>query len=346
MQVLRRNKKIILIAVLLVAILGASLFIIQETSKPSPSPTPSPTPTEISLTPTPTVITSPSSSISATPTPTSPTSSPTPLPTQTPNSSLYPGEITQYEGQTLTSISEFLGDIDQHPDVAIDGTQHINQTSFTLTVTGLVNTTIKYTYADLVNNFQSVQQVGTLLCVEGWSVTMLWQGVPITDLLGETGVSVQANTLIFSPSDGYTTELPLNYVEQNNLILAYNVNNVTLPAEAGFPLMLIAQNQYGYKWIKWVTEIDVSNDSSYLGYWESRGYPNDASVTGNPNSLMTLSDVTLIAEGVVVVVACTVIVAVSYKIFMKPNIKRPKMPSTQTALKKVKLRVSSKVIKR
>ena len=195
-----------------------------------------------------------------------------------PTPSLYPGEVTQYQGQKLMSISGFLGDINLHPDVAIDGTQHINQTTYRLTVTGLVNKTLEFTYDDLVNNFTSYQQVGKLLCVEGWSVTMLWQGVAINDLLQEAGASPNSTTLIFTGSDGYTTALPLGYVVQNNLILAYKVNNVTLPAAAGFPLMLIAQNQYGYKWIKWVTEINVSNDSSYLGYWESQGYPNNATV--------------------------------------------------------------------
>jgi DMSO/TMAO reductase YedYZ molybdopterin-dependent catalytic subunit len=57
------------------------------------------------------------------------------------------------------------------------------------------------------------------------------------------------------------------------------MNNVTLTPEAGWPFMLIAQNQYGYKWIRWVTGIEVSNDTSYLGYWESRGYPNNATVS-------------------------------------------------------------------
>src|SRR5208282_24455 len=148
-------------------------------------------------------------------------------PSSTPSSYLYPGEVTQYQGQNLTSVNNFLLDIDEHPDVAIDGTQYINQTTYRLTVTGLVNRTAEFTYDDLVNNFTSSQQVGTLLCVEGWSVTMLWQGVPISDLIQEAGASTNATNLIFTGSDGYTTALPLSYVVQNNLILAYKVNNVT-----------------------------------------------------------------------------------------------------------------------
>jgi DMSO/TMAO reductase YedYZ molybdopterin-dependent catalytic subunit len=70
----------------------------------------------------------------------------------------------------------------------------------------------------------------------------------------------------------------MDYVLQNNIILAYKVNNVTLPAAMGWPFMVIAQNQYGYKWIKWVDVVNVSNDSSFLGYWESQGYPNNATI--------------------------------------------------------------------
>jgi DMSO/TMAO reductase YedYZ molybdopterin-dependent catalytic subunit len=248
-----------------------------------------------------------------------------PPPTPTPASSLYPGEVTQYQGQNLTSINDFLGDIDQHPDVAIDGTQYLNQTTYSLTVTGLVNKAMEFTYDDLVNNFTSSQQVGTLLCVEGWSVTMLWQGVPISDLIQEAGASTNATTLIFIGSDGYTTALPLSYVVQNKLILAYKVNNVTLPAPAGFPLALVAQSQYGYKWIKWVTEVDVSNDSSYLGYWESRGYPNNATVSSGPFSLITLSNVVVVAAAIVVFVSGALTAAAIYKILVKRRTNRPRV---------------------
>jgi DMSO/TMAO reductase YedYZ molybdopterin-dependent catalytic subunit len=261
MQVLKQHKKIVLAAVLLVVIVVVSFFAVQNIPKPSSPPTSSPTPTAISPTST-------------------PGTSPTPIVTSTPSpsSSLYPGEVTQYQGQSLTSIADFLQEITQHPDVAIDGTQNIDQSTYTLAVTGLVNNPIKYTYNEVINNFTSYQQVGTLLCVEGWSVTMLWQGVSITDLIQKSGVSPQATVVIFHASDGYTTALPLDYLAQNNIILAYKINNVTLPAAIGFPFAVVAQNQYGYKWIKWVTEIEVSSDTGYLGYWESQGYPNNATV--------------------------------------------------------------------
>jgi len=303
MQVLKQHKWLVLIGVLLAAVLIVSLFIIENSFKPSSAPTPSPAPSAISTTPNPTVIASSQPTISTTSTTPSQTVTPSPA------SNLFPGEVTQYDGQNLTPINGFLSDIAEHPDVAIMGTQILNQSTYRLSITGLVNQPLEYTYSDVVNNFTSYQNVATLYCVEGWSVTCLWQGTLVSDLIKEAGVSSNANTLIFTASDGYTTSLPISYVDQNNIVLAYKMNNVTLPAAAGFPFVLIPSDQYGYKWIKWVTQIEVSNDSSYLGYWESRGYPNNATVsTGGygaavPSVFLVALTVGVFAVGALMIIA-------------------------------------------
>jgi DMSO/TMAO reductase YedYZ molybdopterin-dependent catalytic subunit len=58
--------------------------------------------------------------------------------------------------------------------------------------------------------------------------------------------------------------------------LAYEMNEIPLPPERGFPFQLVAESKWGYKWIKWVTKIELSDDVNYKGYWESRGYSNNA----------------------------------------------------------------------
>ena len=82
--------------------------------------------------------------------------------------------------------------------------------------------------------------------------------------------------MIFHAYDGYTTSLPLDYIIENKIMLAHKMNGVILPAERGFPFQLVAESKWGYKWIKWVTQIELSNDPNYRGYWESRGYSNNA----------------------------------------------------------------------
>ncbi len=53
------------------------------------------------------------------------------------------------------------------------------------------------------------------------------------------------------------------------------MNGVSLPAEQGFPIRLVVPDRLGYKWIKWVDAIEVIS-GEYEGFWESRGYSNQA----------------------------------------------------------------------
>ncbi len=121
-------------------------------------------------------------------------------------------------------------------------------------------------------NHTSYEKVVKLDCVEGWDVTILWQGLLVSDLLNEAKPLPNGNTVIFYAYDNYTTSFPISYLNNNQILLAYKMNNVTIPPERGFPFMLVAESKWGYKWIKWVTKIEVSNNTTYKGYWESRGY--------------------------------------------------------------------------
>ena len=188
-----------------------------------------------------------------------------------PPKTLYPGEVTNYQGENLSSISKVY-------ENAIKGTQHINVSTYRLEIKGLVNQTINYTYSQVVNDFQSYQKVVTIFCVEGWSAKILWEGVLVSDLIKDAGVDSSAVGVIFYAQDGYSTELPLDYIKDNNILLAYKMNGLTIPPERGFPFELVAESQYGYKWIKWVTGIELTSNPDYLGYWESRGYPNNATL--------------------------------------------------------------------
>ena len=241
---------------------------------------------------------------------------PTTLPSLTPTPSLYPGEVTTYQNQTLTPINDFISEFLQ---TSINGAQQVDKSTYRLTVDGLVNQAKEYSYEEVLSDFQAHEQVATILCVEGWSATVLWQGVSIGDLLNQSGVNPRANTLIFYAADGYSTALPLSYVLQNNLILAYKMNNVTLNADTGFPFILVAENQYGYKWIKYVTEIDVSSNSGYLGYWESRGYPNNATI---PDQGAASHSISMSVEIVGIFAAAILVALVCYLIFTRSKMGR------------------------
>jgi len=176
-------------------------------------------------------------------------------------------EVREYQGENLSSVNDFL-------ENSIKGPQEINTDSYRLNVSGLVQKKSDYIYDQVISEHTLYKKVVTLDCIEGWSVKILWEGVLVKDLLNEAGVLPGAKVVIFHAYDGYTTSLPIDYIINNDIIMAYKMNDVVLPAERGFPFQLVAESKWGYKWIKWITEIEVSDDTDYEGYWESRGFSN------------------------------------------------------------------------
>ena len=180
-------------------------------------------------------------------------------------------EITEYEGVNLSSISKFR-------ENSIKGPQYVAIENYQLSVTGLVAQPLSYTYDKVTDKYEHYQKVVRLNCVEGWSVDILWEGMLVRDLLEETKPLPEAKTVIFHAYDGYTTSFPVEYVTNNEIIMAYKMNEVVIPPERGFPFQLVAESKWGYKWIKWITKIELSDDVDYKGYWESRGYSNEGDI--------------------------------------------------------------------
>lgn len=184
------------------------------------------------------------------------------------------GELREYNGERLDPA---VGPGDN----SIKGVQQVDINTYELKVDGLVNTPQTYTY-DAVKALESEERLLRLYCVEGWNANILWKGVPMKTLLASADPKDEANTVIFHAVDGYTTSMPLQEILEGNLILAYDANGIALPPEMGYPFIFVAQDKWGYKWARWVNEIELSSDDSYQGYWESFGYSNDADL-GKPS---------------------------------------------------------------
>jgi len=177
-------------------------------------------------------------------------------------------EIRNYQGEDLSSIIDFR-------ENSIRGPQEVNIDDYELEISGLVKESRNFTYSDILVNYDSYKKVVTLNCVEGWSVKTLWEGILVSELIGLENINPETKTIIFHAYDGYTTSLPVEYILDNDILLAYKMNEVTLPTVRGFPFQLVAESKWGYKWIKWVTKIELSDDENYQGFWESRGYSNE-----------------------------------------------------------------------
>jgi len=122
-----------------------------------------------------------------------------------------------------------------------------------------------------------VNKEAALHCVEGRKEHLFFEGVRLADLFTRARPQEGVRTVIFHAADGYSSSLPYDDVIRLDVMLAAMINGRVLDANRGFPFQVVAESKLGYKWVKWVTRIELS-DRSYRGYWEKRVYDNKADV--------------------------------------------------------------------
>jgi sulfoxide reductase catalytic subunit YedY len=122
-----------------------------------------------------------------------------------------------------------------------------------------------------------VSQVSTFHCVTGWTVDgVRWGGVRFKDLLAKAGPLPSAHALQFvSAEQPYVDYLTLSQAELPDVLLAWEMDGRPLPREHGAPVRVVIPDMYGYKNVKWVSEINVVPRPA-VGYWEQYGYDRDA----------------------------------------------------------------------
>jgi DMSO/TMAO reductase YedYZ molybdopterin-dependent catalytic subunit len=150
-----------------------------------------------------------------------------------------------------------------------------NLNTWQLEVYGEVEKPMTFSFEDLKAE-PSVVSVSDFHCVEGWSIlNNKWEGVPFKAVAEIVKPKGNAMYVTFECDDGYTTSLPLPELLEDNVLLAYKLNDKPLPPERGGPLRLIIPSKYAYKSPKWIRKIKFTSQME-LGYWEARGYSNTA----------------------------------------------------------------------
>jgi len=178
-------------------------------------------------------------------------------------------EIREYEGQSLSPF-------DRAYDNSIKGPPDIDRQAYRLVIDGLVDRAQSLTYEQVLA-LPQVKSVQTMPCVEGWSEDLLFEGPRLADLLSLARPKPGVITIIFHASDGYSSSVEYAYAQQHELFLAARINGLVLNAQRGFPFQAVIPGKLGYKWVKWINRIELS-DKPFEGFWERRGYSNEAGV--------------------------------------------------------------------
>jgi len=164
------------------------------------------------------------------------------------------------------------------------GVPILSPTAFHLRIDGLVRRPQTLSLAQLLA-LPSVRLVRDYHCVTGWSVPgVAWTGIRLRDLLALAGPTTSAASFVlFHSADGsYSESLSLEQANLPDVLLGYKLNDQPLSHEQGYPLRLVIPEMYGFKNIKWVYRITLSEELA-PGYWEQRGYAIDAWVGPRSN---------------------------------------------------------------
>lgn len=161
---------------------------------------------------------------------------------------------------------------------------HVDLREWRLEIAGLGARPISLAYDELLAMPQ-VDQDRRMVCVCNWSIRERWSGVLLASVLEAAGVNDPPDGLylrqesIGTPEKGtYDSTIPLAEAIQRDALLCHSLNGSPLPIERGYPLRLIDFGLYGYKGVKGLRRLDVT-DQYELGVWERKaGYKKDGAI--------------------------------------------------------------------
>ena len=134
-----------------------------------------------------------------------------------------------------------------------------------LSVDGMVHQPASFSLADL-KSFPTRSHITELTCEEGWSYIAEWIGVPLSHVLNLAGVHPQARYVMYSSMEPDSWDsIDMADALHPQTLLCYGMNNSDLPVPHGGPLRMRLPRQIGYKNLKFITHLTVTDSLKNFG---------------------------------------------------------------------------------
>ncbi len=151
----------------------------------------------------------------------------------------------------------------------------VSPTNWALRLFGLVAEDIELNWKTF-NELPQVMLTTDFHCVTRWSQLDLdWKGVLAREVVRLARPLETARFVTLHGADEYTTNLPLDALLDEDVILAHGVFGRPLAPVHGGPVRLVVPKRYAWKSAKWLNGIEFHREDR-PGFWEVRGYHNDA----------------------------------------------------------------------
>lgn len=169
-------------------------------------------------------------------------------------------------GQKLVTNFPIL-DLGIRPDVST--------ANWTLRVYGLVENELNLDWAAF-RKLPQIKDTSDFHCVTRWSMLDVeWEGVKAQDLLMLAVPLETAHFVTLHSYDGYTTNISLEALLDDDVMIAHSALGKPLEHEHGGPVRLLVPKRYAWKSAKWLKAIELHAEDR-PGFWEERGYHNIA----------------------------------------------------------------------
>jgi DMSO/TMAO reductase YedYZ molybdopterin-dependent catalytic subunit len=146
-----------------------------------------------------------------------------------------------------------------------------DESSWDLRVYGLCENPFTVTYAEL-KALPNVNIGADMHCVTGWTtLDNAWEGIAFKTLVERAKPAAEAKWVIAHSEHGYTSNLSMEAMDDDDVLVAWANRGEQLAPEHGYPLRLVVPKRYAWKSAKWLRALEFSAHNT-RGFWETRGY--------------------------------------------------------------------------
>lgn len=163
------------------------------------------------------------------------------------------------------------------PVLHYGGVPGIETSKWTFRVQGLVEHPVEWSWPEM-KQLSRITVRCDIHCVTRWSkFDNVFEGVPMADVLSRVLPRTEAKFVIVHAEGGFTTNLPLEDLMREDVVLAMKHNGEVLTPDHGWPMRLVVPHLYLWKSAKWIRGLEFT-DRDRPGFWERNGYH----MRGNP----------------------------------------------------------------
>ncbi len=157
------------------------------------------------------------------------------------------------------------------PVLTYGETPRTDLSQWTFRCFGLVERETTWTWEEF-STLPRVGVVSDIHCVTHWSrLDNHWEGVAVREIFRRVGIKPEAVAVLVHADGGYTTNVALEDLIGDDVLLATRHDGRDLEAEHGGPCRLVVPRLYLWKSAKWVRAFEFL-DVNPPGFWEENGY--------------------------------------------------------------------------